>query len=50
MNRGAWRATVHGGHKVSELFEQLNSSINSLVSTVLLPWKEALEALLGLPC
>ena len=50
MNRGAWRATVHGGHKVSELFEQLNSSINSLVSTVLLPWKEALETLLGLPC
>ena len=23
MDRGAWRATVHGGHKESETMEQL---------------------------
>ena len=28
MDRGAWRATVHGGHKESDMTERLNNNNN----------------------
>ena len=32
MDRGAWKATVHGGHKESDMTDQLNTSQHGTVS------------------
>ena len=32
MDRGAWRATVHGGHKESDTTQQLNNNSYVVVS------------------
>ena len=33
MDRGAWRATVHGGHKESDMTEQLSTTRYHLIFT-----------------
>ena len=36
INRGAWKATVHGGHKESEVTEQLSLTNSTMLKKLLL--------------